>query len=231
MTNDELKRATVYSNKASALVALNTMTVEEGEILKINYYKTSDKIDSLVAIGVKTGVGPSFYTLVSDQSIPVITSILDYRPDVSDMISGAIYLYNDPNSNNYLKFYHLNGDLHEEEITENFYFTNLDDELYYYFDSTKGAQKIINVSKNLSDKSSFQGIISVTKERYDELISGGEIIDDTIYLVNDGTNVIGLYYNYMPFNFDIDPGGDIKQRLDLLEEKVGDGLVWKEQIN
>ena len=43
MTNDELKRATVYSNKASALVALNTMTVEEGEILKINYYKNSDK--------------------------------------------------------------------------------------------------------------------------------------------------------------------------------------------
>ena len=54
MINDELKRATVYSNKTSALVALNTMTVEEGEILKINYYKTSDKIDSLVSIGVKT---------------------------------------------------------------------------------------------------------------------------------------------------------------------------------
>ena len=56
MTNDELKRATVYSNKASALVALNTMTVEEGEILKINYYKTSDRIDSLVARGVKTSI-------------------------------------------------------------------------------------------------------------------------------------------------------------------------------
>lgn len=56
MINDELKRATVYSNKASALVALNTMTINEGEILKINYYKTSDKIDSLVAIGVKTSI-------------------------------------------------------------------------------------------------------------------------------------------------------------------------------
>lgn len=56
MINDELKRATVYSNKTSALVALNTMTVEEGEILKINYYKTSDKIDSLVSIGVKTSI-------------------------------------------------------------------------------------------------------------------------------------------------------------------------------
>ena len=40
MTNDELKRATVYSNKASALVALNTMTVEEGEIL----IKNKDKL-------------------------------------------------------------------------------------------------------------------------------------------------------------------------------------------
>ena len=56
MINDELKRATVYSNKTSALVALNTMTINEGEILKINYYKTSDKIDSLVAIGVKTSI-------------------------------------------------------------------------------------------------------------------------------------------------------------------------------
>lgn len=59
MINDELKRATVYSNKASALVALNTMTVEEGEILKINYYKTSDRIDSLVSIGVKTSIEAS----------------------------------------------------------------------------------------------------------------------------------------------------------------------------
>lgn len=62
MTNDELKRATVYSNKASALVALNT----EGEILKINYYKTSDKIDSLVAIGVKTSI-ESAKKVVEDQ--------------------------------------------------------------------------------------------------------------------------------------------------------------------
>ena len=34
MTNDELKRATVYSNKASALVALNTMTINEDKLLQ-----------------------------------------------------------------------------------------------------------------------------------------------------------------------------------------------------
>lgn len=231
MTNDELgqiQREVTHKNKASALVVLNTLTIQEGEVLKIKYYTETGKIDSLIAIGVKSGVGPSCYTLVSDQSIPVITSILDYRPDVSDMISGAIYLYNDSRSNNYLRFYHLNGDLHEEEITENFYFTNLDDGMYYYFDSTKGAQKIINVSKNLSDKSSFQGIINVTIERYQELIEKGEIQDDIIYLVNNGVYVTGLYYNYMPFEFDIDPGGEIKKRLDTLEEKVGEGMIWME---
>lgn len=34
MTNDELKRATVYSNKASSLVALNTMTINEDKLLQ-----------------------------------------------------------------------------------------------------------------------------------------------------------------------------------------------------
>lgn len=231
MTNEELgqiQREVTHKNKASALVVLNTLTIKEGEILKIKYYTSSGQEDSLVAIGIGNGVGPSYYTLVSDQSIPLITSILDYRPDVSDMVSGAIYLFNDSASNNYLKYYHLNGDLIEEEITENFYFTNLEDMKYYYFDSTKGAQKIINVSTNLSDKASFQGIVNVSKERYQELLDSNQIVDDMVYLVNDGVNVTGLFYNYMPFEFDVDPGGEIKNRIDTLEAKVDRSIIWIE---
>lgn len=231
MTNEELgqiQREVTHKNKASALVVLNTLTIKEGEILKIKYYTSSGQEDSLVAIGIGNGVGPSYYTLVSDQSIPLITSILDYRPDVSDMVSGAIYLFNDSASNNYLKYYHLNGDLIEEEITENFYFTNLEDMKYYYFDSTKGAQKIINVSTNLSDKASFQGIVNVSKERYQELLDSNQVVDDMVYLVNDGINVTGLFYNYMPFEFDVDPGGEIKNRIDTLEAKVDRSIIWIE---
>lgn len=231
MTNEELgqiQREVTHKNKASALVVLNTLTIKEGEILKIKYYTSSGQEDSLVAIGIGNGVGPSYYTLVSDQSIPLITSILDYRPDVSDMVSGAIYLFNDSASNNYLKYYHLNGNLIEEEITENFYFTNLEDMKYYYFDSTKGAQKIINVSTNLSDKASFQGIVNVSKERYQELLDSNQIVDDMVYLVNDGVNVTGLFYNYMPFEFDVDPGGEIKNRIDTLEAKVDRSIIWIE---
>lgn len=231
MTNEELgqiQREVTHKNKASALVVLNTLTIKEGEILKIKYYTSSGQEDSLVAIGIGNGVGPSYYTLVSDQSIPLITSILDYRPDVSDMVSGAIYLFNDSASNNYLKYYNLNGNLIEEEITENFYFTNLEDTKYYYFDSTKGAQKIINVSTNLSDKASFQGIVNVSKERYQELLDSNQVVDDMVYLVNDGVNVTGLFYNYMPFEFDVDPGGEIKNRIDTLEAKVDRSIIWIE---
>lgn len=231
MTNEELgqiQREVTHKNKASALVVLNTLTIKEGEILKIKYYTPSGQEDSLVAIGIGNGVGPSYYTLVSDQSIPLITSILDYRPDVSDMVSGAIYLFNDSASNNYLKYYNLNGNLIEEEITENFYFTNLEDTKYYYFDSTKGAQKIINVSTNLSDKASFQGIVNVSKERYQELLDSNQVVDDMVYLVNDGVNVTGLFYNYMPFEFDVDPGGEIKNRIDTLEAKVDRSIIWME---
>ena len=228
MTNDELQREVIYQNKSSALIALNLLKIQEGELLKIKYETPSGEIDSLVAVGVKDGMGPSCYTLISDQSIPLITAILDYRPDVSDTISGSIYLYNDPNSNNYFKYYHLDGDIVEEEITEGFYFTNLDDKKYYYFDSTSGSQRIIDISSNLSEKSSFQGIINVTEERYKELLDSGGVKDDYIYLVNDGKTVSGLYYNFMPFSLDIDPGDELRKRIEALEEKTGN-TEWEEE--
>ena len=228
MTNQDLGRGVTHKNKASALVVLNTLTIKEGEVLKIKYETPTGNIDSLIAVGIRDGVGPSCYTLVSDQNIPLITEILDYRPDVSETISGAIYLYNDPRSNKYFKYFHIGNDIVEEEIKENFYFTNLGDGKYYYFDATPGRQKIINISSNLSAKASFQGIINTTKEEYEKLQEEGNILDDYIYLVNDGKNVTGLYYNFMPFNLDMGPAGEINKRIDTLEEKIYESIMWIE---
>lgn len=91
--NRELLKEIIHENKSSALVALNTVVISEGEVLKIRYKTSKGNVDALIAVGVKDGVGPSCYTLVSDQSIPIITSILDSRPDVSDVVYGAIYIY------------------------------------------------------------------------------------------------------------------------------------------
>lgn len=225
MIDNELKRDMVYNNKSSALVILNTLSIKEGELLKIRYKKDSDVIDSLVAIGIKDGVGPDSYTLISDQSIPLVTSILDYRPDISDLVSGSVYMYNDPDSNEYSRFFCYQGELIEEKLSENFYFINLEDGIYYYFDSTPGSQRIINVSSNLSEKSSFQGIINVTEDSYQDLLDKGEIKDDYIYLVNDGVSVTNLYYNFMSFKFDLDPVRELNDRISRLEESLS-GYEW-----
>ena len=234
--NREILKEIIHENKSSALVALNTVVISEGEVLKIRYKTSKGNVDALIAVGVKDGVGPSCYTLVSDQSIPIITSILNSRPDVSDVVYGAIYIYNDPASNSYRKYFIIDNDLVDEELTEDFYFTNLEDGLYYYFDATPGQQKIINVSTNLSDKSSFQGIMNVTKERYQELVDNQEIIDDMVYLVNNGSQVVQLYYNYMPFDFEIDSESafaKFSERLGKLEDRMAEfeveSVSWLEE--
>ena len=227
MINEEIRREAVHKNKSSALVVLNTLSWKEGEFLSIKYQTPTGKIDSMVGVGLKDGVGSDCYTLISDRSIPCITAILNYIPDISEMITGSIFIFNDPGSNEYWKCYHREGELVKEEITESFYFTCLDDDQYYYFDSTRGAQRIINISSNLSEKASFQGIINISQEGYDELVEGKMIKDDFLYLVNNGERVTGLYYNYMTFEFDLDPNGSLEKRIDELEEMIKNaGMVW-----
>ena len=147
MANEDFRQE-VMSNKSSALVVLNTLSVKEGEILNIRYTTDSGSIDSLVAVGIKDGVGPDCYTMVSDQSIPLVNSITDVRPDVSDMISGTIYLFHDTLEEKYQLLFLSGSSIIEKDLTEDFYFTNIEDGKYYFFDSDK--QKLVDVSANLS---------------------------------------------------------------------------------
>lgn len=147
MANEDFRQE-VMNNKSSALVVLNTLSVKEGEILNIRYTTDSGSIDSLVAVGIKDGVGPDCYTMVSDQSIPLVNSITDVRPDVSDMISGTIYLFHDTLEEKYQLLFLSGSSIIEKDLTEDFYFTNIEDGKYYFFDSDK--QRLVDVSANLS---------------------------------------------------------------------------------
>lgn len=126
MANEDFRQE-VMSNKSSALVVLNTLSVKEGEILNIRYTTDSGSIDSLVAVGIKDGVGPDCYTMVSDQSIPLVNSITDVRPDVSDMISGTIYLFHDTLEEKYQLLFLSGSSILEKDLTEDLYFTNIEE--------------------------------------------------------------------------------------------------------
>ncbi len=86
-----IQEETIYENRTSALIRLNTILIEPGVSYSIRY-KSGSKVDTLFALGTASGQGPGCYSLVSDQSMPCIAKILFEMPDVSELIYGQVYL-------------------------------------------------------------------------------------------------------------------------------------------
>lgn len=161
-----IQEETVFENRTSALIKLNITEMEPGTSY-IFRYKSGNKIDSLFALGTARGQGPGCYSLVSDQSIPVIADIVFEYPDVSQVLYGEVYLLVEHATRN--EDYEENGLFitvtHEEEISfaliqinedltmtripidYPMYFSCTSDKKFYYADPVKGF--IVDVSYNI----------------------------------------------------------------------------------
>lgn len=206
---DEYRVELVYENKDSALIALNLINHTEGEVIQIKYKNSSGLLDSLVAMGVSDGVGPENYTLMSDESLPLITSILDEVPDVSEVVTGAVYVYHTTGGSYHL-YYIVDDSRHDEEVSSSFYFRCLEDNKFYYIDNSRKV--LVDISENLTDKGSFKGIFVMSSEEYK---SEEEIKEGYIYLIQNEDKLSALYYNGMSLNLN-----EISDRVDSLEEKI-----------
>ena len=82
----------IQPNKASALIALGTAQMVDGEIYKVRYINSFGNLDCLIALGTGDGVGPNFYTLLSDRGMFLVTSIVSSLPDISKAVFGEVYL-------------------------------------------------------------------------------------------------------------------------------------------
>lgn len=82
----------IQPNKSSALIALGIMRMTEGEIYKIQYINSFGQIDCLVALGIGDGVGPDYYTIISDGSEFLVNKIVTSLPDISDAVFGSVFL-------------------------------------------------------------------------------------------------------------------------------------------
>lgn len=83
----------VYENRTSALIKLNITPIEPGVGYSFRY-KTNyqDRVDTIFALGVASGQGPTCYSIVSDQSIPIVADIVKGYPDISQVVYGEVYL-------------------------------------------------------------------------------------------------------------------------------------------
>lgn len=82
----------IQPNKASALIVLGTTRITDGELYKIRYINSFGHLDCLVALGIGDGIGPDYYTILSDRGTFLVSSIVSSLPDISEAVFGAVYL-------------------------------------------------------------------------------------------------------------------------------------------
>lgn len=114
------RNGSVKDSREIAVLALNLRNHAFGELSMVRYYVDKEKteIDTVVAIGIKNGVGPDCYKIITLGGGNIITGILTEAPDISSLVHGEIYIYLDPEQEGKPVYvYEVNGERFFEEIT------------------------------------------------------------------------------------------------------------------
>lgn len=111
----------IEDSKNAALIRLNSYKFLYGEPTLIKYYTDSSKtsVEAILAIGTKNGIGKDCYKFIFPQVYEFVYGVYEDRlPDISQLVHGEVYLYNDTESGIWYKVFSVNGiNRSVEEIT------------------------------------------------------------------------------------------------------------------
>ena len=83
----------VFGDSQTAVVHLNKISHSLGQPVMVRYKTDSGDTDTITAIGIKSGVGPDCYSIVSFGEETFVGDVLyDGLPDVSFLIHDITYL-------------------------------------------------------------------------------------------------------------------------------------------
>ena len=112
----------VERDRGIAIMRLDDHFFEVGEPVMVRYFVDEKQIeeDTVLAIGIKAGQGPDCYKVLSLGGLELIKDVLYELPDVSSLVHGALYLYQDPSDENgrWYYVYEIGGDRQIEEVTD-----------------------------------------------------------------------------------------------------------------
>lgn len=185
-----------YLNKESALQAIVMHIFTEGELLVVGYYtegsSEEEKItDIITALGIGNGNGPENYRILTDQQILVVTSVLDYVPDVSAVSLNQRYVVKDKTTG---KIWYLcrysSSETGQIEIKK----TEIKDKLIVH-DASTGEIWFINPPNivNYFDsvlKPGFSDIIEINGDLTVKVESNGKIYDDLHFINSEEKNYL-----------------------------------------
>lgn len=75
-----------------AVIHLNSFRHEKGQPVMVPYQKNNGKIDTIVAIGLKEGVGPDCYSIISEGGKLYVAGVYEELPDVSSLVHNVPYV-------------------------------------------------------------------------------------------------------------------------------------------
>lgn len=88
----------IEKSRPVAILRLNEYKFLKGEPVMLNYYKKNPDlktdIDTLVAIGIKDGIGEDCYRIISAGGTVPVRGVVNEIPDVSALVHGELYVLN-----------------------------------------------------------------------------------------------------------------------------------------
>lgn len=87
----------VARDRSIAVLKLNKLTHYVGQPVMVKYYSKPGEIDTLLALGIKDGIGADCYKIVSFAGLELVRGVVSNPPDISFLIHGEMYLYRNNN--------------------------------------------------------------------------------------------------------------------------------------
>ena len=162
----------ISNSLQEALIYLNKQTIEAGKIYSRRYYTNSTKtdVDVVLIAGVKPGVGPSCYSILSYTKKVVVWGVSDSLPDVSEVTLGRLYIFWESASGRSYIVYLLSGDRIVEPISFPLIVHNTEDSHLYYV----SKHSIVDIYEHLEGIFKMEERINTLEKQVKDLIENNE---------------------------------------------------------
>lgn len=212
----------IEKDRPSAVLRLNLAEHFVGQPIMVRYYvdETQSTIDCITAIGIKDGIGKDCYRIISLGGMDLIRGVISELPDVSALVHGEIYLYEDPETLKWYYVYLLDNERQIEEVIGGPYvFLNIEDRIVWYFNDGVLRREGDFYTRKEVDKM-HEGIQALVSELEEELNNKIQSLDDRL------TKIEGDLEETIPdLNQKIeDLDNKLTNRIDTLESEVNNKL-------
>ena len=174
------RSAYVERDRSIAILRLNECKHLVGQPVMVRYYSnppTNTEIDTVFAIGIKDGVGENCYKLISLGGLDLVREVSDLLPDVSNLVHGELYLWQDKETKVWNYVYEVDGVRQIEPITGGpFIFSSIEDKYrWFYRDGELKREDDFVTSGN------FSGSVSDFSKKLEELEEAFKLLEDLVY--------------------------------------------------